>query len=252
MSDDDVLKPGAIQIVLEKIIFNYSLIIVNAEVRNTDLSKVIDQRRLRISHDRIYAPHEFENFFIETGDFLTFIGCVIIKKSFWDEREKGKYFGSSFIHVGVIFQKPFPADILVIAEPYLEIRYGNAEWSPRAFEIWLFKWPQLIWSFANMPDEAKKRVTPKEAYLYYLRIMLYRAKGGYSINEYRKFIEPKLKSKRDKFILQMIARTPGILLNFAGLFYYSFICTKTGLGLIDMRNSKFYYKNYFKNIFARK
>lgn len=252
MSDDDILKPGAIQTVLDKIKFNYSLIIVNAEVRNTDLSKVIDQRRLRISNDKIYASHELEKFFIETGDFLTFIGCVVINKSLWDEREKEKYFGSSFIHVGLIFQKPFPANILVIAEPYISIRYGNAEWSPRAFEIWLFKWPQLIWSLPNLPDEAKKRVTPKEAYLHYLRIMLYRAKGGYSINEYRKYIEPKLKSKRDKFILQLIARTPGVLVNFAGLIYYSLISTETGLGLIDMRNSKFYYKNYFKNIFAGK
>ena len=49
-----------------------------------------------------------------------------------------KYFGSCFIHIGVIFQDQLPSDTLVISESFIIIRYGNAQWSDRAFEIWMF------------------------------------------------------------------------------------------------------------------
>ena len=76
--------------------------------------------------------------------FMSFIGCVVINRDLWLQREKKRYFGTEFIHVGVIFQAPLPGPALVIAEPYITIRFGNAQWTSRALEIWMFKWPNLI------------------------------------------------------------------------------------------------------------
>ncbi len=110
MSDDDLLRPGAVRAVLEELRHdNYSLIIVNSEVRNRDFSKLIDKRRLQIDCNKIYAPEESENFFVDTANYLSFIGCVVINRHLWNGREKERYFGSSFIHVGVIFQSTIPS-----------------------------------------------------------------------------------------------------------------------------------------------
>ena len=58
----------------------------------------------------------------DVGDYLSFIGCVIIKKTVWEARNKEEYYGSFFVHVGVIFQSTPAEDTLVIAEPLISIR----------------------------------------------------------------------------------------------------------------------------------
>lgn len=247
MSDDDILKQGAIQIVLDEIKHNnYSLIIVNSEVRNSDLSRLVDKKRLQINENTTYTPAENEKLFVETANYLSFIGCVVINKRLWDEREKEKYFGSAFIHVGVIFQSIIPLNTLIIAKPYIIIRYGNAEWTTRAFEIWMFKWPNLIWSFSNFSDKTKTQIIPKEPYLRYLTLLTYRARGAYSINEYFQFIAPRLKSKWKRFVSKIIARLPGCLINLFGILYYSLFYRTSRLPLMEMKNSRFYWMKCIK------
>ena len=253
MSDDDILKQGAIQTVLDEIQHNnYSLIIVNSEVRNTDLSKLVDKKRLQINENKIYTPAENEKLFVEAVNYLSFMGCVVINKRLWDERGKEKYLGSAFIHVGVIFQSPIPSNTLIIAEPYIIIRYGNAEWTTRAFEIWMFKWPNLIWSFPNFSDRAKSQIILKEPYRRYLTLLMYRARGAYSINDYFHFIAPRLKSKWKRFVSKIIAWLPGCFVNSLGIFYYSFFYKTSRLPLMEMKNSRFYYVNCFKRVYHGK
>src|SRR6266403_391920 len=105
-SDDDLMKPGAIQAVLDAIKGQYGLIIANAEVRNADLAKELELQRLPLSADRVYRSDESHQLLADVGDYLTFIGGVIIKRQLWNAREKQKYFGSFFVHAGVIFQSP--------------------------------------------------------------------------------------------------------------------------------------------------
>ena len=247
MSDDDLLKEGALETVLDEIRNDvYSLIIVNSEVRSCDLSKLIDKKRMQINENKIYTPAECEFLFVATASYLSFIGCVVIKKHFWEEREKKKYLGTAFIHVGVIFQSTIPTDTLVIAEPYITIRYGNAEWTARAFEIWMFKFPNLIWSFPHLSDKAKLQIIDKEPYQQYLTLLNYRARGAYSINEYKHFIAPNLKTARKRLVSRLIARLPGYLINFIGVLYYSIIYRASQMPLMDIKNSQYYWMKYFK------
>jgi len=161
-SDDDVMKPGALQAVLDYVDKGHDVIVVNAEVRNADLSSVIESRLLKLSGNRIYSQAEGEQFFGDTANYLSFIGAVVIRRELWLAREKEEYFGTFFVHIGVIFQSALPGSSLVIAEPFISIRYGNATWSARSFEIWMFKFPRIIWSFPHFSDASKRRVYPKE------------------------------------------------------------------------------------------
>jgi glycosyltransferase involved in cell wall biosynthesis len=240
-SDDDVLKPGAIRVVLDAIRHDYALIIANAEVRNADLSEVLEAKRLPFTTNKTYKPIENQLLLTDTLDYLTFIGCVIIKRQVWGAREKEKYFGSFFIHVGIIFQRPLPDDALAIAEPLVSIRYGNAMWLNKYFEIWMFKWPGLVWSFADFTDSVKHRVCPKEPWRSLTTLLLFRAKGVYAKKEYAEWLQPLLESYWDRVLSRAIASFPGRAANLLFFVYFSIFRRPSSRRqiLVDLANSPF-------------
>jgi len=252
-SDDDLLKSGAIQAVLDATAGHYGLIIANAEVLNADLSKVLEPQRLVLSADRIYNSNEGHALLADIGRYLSFIGCVIIKRQLWYAREREKYFGSLFIHVGVIFQCPLPEDTLVIAKPLISIRYGNAMWLNRYFEIWMFKWPELIWSFAHNPEAVKSKICLRDPWKRPLNLFFQRAKGAYTIDTYRKWLEPRLDSFWCRVKSKAIAYLPGRIANFIAVLFFSYLCKQSGarLELLDLRNSPFSYHYLGRSYRAR-
>jgi abequosyltransferase len=242
-SDDDLLKPGAIQTVLDAIEGHYGLIIPNVEVRNVDLSKLLITQGLPLTADRIYKSNESQGLLADVGNHLTFIGCVIIKRELWRVREKRKYFGTYFVHAGVIFQSPLPEDTLVIAKPLISIRYGNAMWLGKYFEVWMFKWPNLIWSFADYQDSVKFQVCPKEPWRRVRTLLLHRAKGAYTLSGYFEWLEPRLESYWTRAVSKAIAYLPGRVANLLGVAYYSAFYHRPDRRavLVDLMNSPFYF-----------
>lgn len=149
---------------------------------------MFEKRRLGFNTDRVYRKADREAFFSETAAYLSFIGCVVIRREIWLARERSRYYGSLFIHVGVIFQSLPVANVRVIAEPLITIRYGNAMWTSRSFEVWMFKWPQLIWSFPDFSDNAKRKVCRREPWRSAKALFHNRALGAYSVAEFRKYL----------------------------------------------------------------
>ncbi len=249
MSDDDLLKPGAIQAILEAARRDYPLIIVNSEVRNIDLSELVVPSRLPFNTDQVYAPTDNQRLFIDTAYYISFIGCVVVRRQLWNERQKEQYIGTEFVHIGVIFQSPFNGEVLVIARPWIVIRYGNASWSSRYFSIWMFKFPQLIWSFSHFADTAKERITPKEPWRRWKILTVSRAAGSYSLREYNQWIAPRSELQRDLFIPRLIALIPGCFVNFMVLAYFLRFRPQDGIGIIDFKASPFYYNNCLRRLF---
>jgi len=186
-TDDDLLKPGAVAAVLAAIKKDYDLVIVNAEVRGRDLSVTLGRRRMIIQDNKTYAPSSMEHLFIDALHYLSFIGAVVIRRSIWLSRERALYFGTEFVHVGVIFQKPLPGPALIIAEPYVIIRFGNGQWTPRSFDIWMFKWPKLVWSFKDISDGAKLSGTCREPWRNFRKLISQRGEGCYNLPSYQKY-----------------------------------------------------------------
>ncbi len=239
--DDDLLKPGAIRIVLDAVKKGYSLVIANSEVRNADLTKLLELKRLPILENRLYKPNENQLLLIDICDYLSFIGCVIIKRELWDAREKEKYFGSYFIHVGIIFQQALPGDALAIAEPLVSIRYANASWLGKYFEIWMFKWPNLVWSLTDFQDSVKRQVCPKEPWRRLHTLLHFRAKGAYSKREYKEWLKPRLDSFWARVMSKASALFPGRAANLLVYIYYSVFRRPSErlLLLLDLANSPF-------------
>jgi abequosyltransferase len=234
MSDDDILVPGAVLRVLEALEPSPDLLVVNSQLRNADLSTELKPRLLGITADKHYNAASADAFLGDIGSYLSFIGGVVIRRSHWLERHRERYFGSLFIHVGVIFQAPLPK-VSVLADPLIVIRYGNAMWTNRSFEIWMFKWPELIWSFAGLSDAAKARVVVREPWRQWKSLSLYRAVGGYSYAEYEKFF---VHQRRGGLQQKIISLVPATAANGLAALYWFFANRRARARFYDLARSR--------------
>ena len=251
MSDDDLLKDGGLARVLDVIERQPSLVVVNAEARTFDLSRQIVPRRLRFTADREYRPDEISRLFAETGIYTGFIGCVVIRRELWMQRERRAYYGSLFIHVGVIFQERLPSFTVVLADPWITIRLGNSFWAAREFDVAMFKWPSLVWALAGPSDQAKAEVSTREPWKELSRLLLYRAKGSYSLRVYLDSLRSRDASFWEKLAAQLVAFMPGAVTNAAALLYLNFIRSDSApgeirLGIYDLQHSRYYWRNWFR------
>lgn len=246
MSDDDLLRPGAVDKVLRATRQEYSLVVVNSEVRSIDLSKLIDANRLQIFEDRIYSPANFESMFADVSGYLTYIGAVVIRRDLWLSRDRTTYFGSYFIHVGVIFQQPLPGNTFVICEPLISIRFGNTQWRPKEFEIRMIRWTNLVFSLGGISSSVRERCYRREPWRSLKSLMFYRAKGTYSPVDYQRWIRPRLNSWWNKLKAMFVAYFPGPLANIIGLIYCSFDYRDSNIHYLDMKASRYYIRNWFR------
>ncbi|MGD0340088.1 MAG: glycosyltransferase [Bacteroidales bacterium] len=218
-TDDDLLKAGSINFILDELKNNYSLIIVNSEVRNKDFSKVLTRSLIELRGNKIFLENELDLLFQCTMPYLSFIGGVIINRNLWLQRERTKYYGTDFIHVGVIFQATLPLRALVIGDPLIIIRIGNAQWTSRAFEIWMIKWPKLISSFSNISEKSKKKYIQNPSWIKLRKTIIHRADHNYSFAEYHKWVSTASLPKWWKKLMWLIASMPSPL---ARIIVYSY------------------------------
>jgi glycosyltransferase involved in cell wall biosynthesis len=237
MPDDDLMRPGAIARVLDAIKQDHELILVEAEVRTRDFSEVLERSRTGIAKDRRYGPGDAEQLFTDMCDHLSFIGAVIIRRDVWQQRDRQAFFGSLFIHVGVIFQTPAIESALFIAEPQIIIRYGNANWTSRTFEIWMFKWPGLVHGFADFSTSAKAAVVNPYPWRNMMQLLKHRAERQYSLREFGLFLR-HCGRVRDRCMSLFVGLTPASLANFVAVLYVVTLKRNSRLGLYDLLDSK--------------
>jgi len=237
MTDDDLLRPRAVAAVLSVLPSEDDLVIVNAEVRSVDLSELFEKQRLIFDADKFYRAADREAFFADTAAYLSFIGCVVIRRACWMARERSAYYGSLFIHVGVIFQHPPITNVRVIAEPQIIIRYGNAMWTSRSFEVWMFKWPGLIWSFPDFSGEAKRKVCRREPWRSAKALFYNRALGAYSSAEFKKIWQSDV-GKLEKMVAYLLSVFPASLANLVMVTYFALPAQPARMALHDLLFSR--------------
>lgn len=236
MTDDDILLPNAVNNVLNAIRLNSELIIVNSEVRNKDLSKVLTSRQHNITANKDYQKQNITSFFEECSSYLSFIGCVVIRRDCWLSRNRERYYGSLFIHHGVIFQDPPLNTVHVIAQPCIALRYGNAMWTARGFEIWAFKWPQLIWSYNSFSQNSKAKITSLYPWKNVGFLIYYSAIGAYSKTNYD-LIKNDSASIVNRLIGFFVANTPAVIFVIISILYLTIFKRNIGTMRFDVVNS---------------
>lgn len=236
MGDDDLFKDGALSTVLTALGQDFCMVIVNSEQKDIIVGTIIEPRVLKLKSDRIYAVEEFDELFSTVGGYFTFTISVVFKRTLWLARDRQRYYGSMFIHAGVIFQAPLPGRTLVIAEPLICASDGNAHtFVPDIFEVAMFKWPEVVWSLAPSPT-AKKKVSEAEPWRRSMTLLTSRVMRVYSPGLYRKFLRPRLTSTTGRLSSAMIAFLP-VSVAYTLFVFYCLIARKTAL-LTTIRHAR--------------
>jgi abequosyltransferase len=212
-TDDDLLKEGSIDYVLNILSNNqYTLdyLVVNSDLRNIDMNKIYKYKMINIDNDIIFENnlHSQNDHFSLLGDYLSFIGCLIVSKSFWDSRNKSNYFGTDFIHVGVIFQKFYVNQVYFISKPLISIRLGNSNWTSNSFKIWLINWPNLIMSFDNFDIKIRKVVLGLNNTKIIWKIIYFRTINSFDHKIFLTFKNNLHYSRLMIFLIKIISLTP--------------------------------------------
>lgn len=211
-ADDDLILPGAVDHVLAELeLSDPDVLVVGSEVRDRDLDRLLEPSRMPFSGRRVYGPDDGDAMLADTGNALSFIGCAIVRRSWWLSRDRASYYGTLFVHVGTIFQRPAMQRAVAVGDPLVAIRLGNAMWTGRAFEIWMFLWPALIWGLPGYSDAARAAVTPREPWRNAAPLLLARAGGGLGSVEYARFSERL--GGRSRLIAAALLALPGKVAN---------------------------------------
>jgi abequosyltransferase len=243
LPDDDLLVPDALERVSKYLETGKVLVVANSEVRSNDLSKVLATQRLTLVEDVTFERGEADRILEVVGQYLSYAGGVIVRRDWWLSKNRKQHFGSGFVHIGTLFQDPDRLDAVAIARPLILLRYGNALWNDRAFNIWMSQWPKLIWSLP-LGEKAKNAVTPKEPWRKLGTLALFRARGAYRWADFRGVISRESPPWRSVVKAAFVAAIPGALLNLLALLR---ICLKRGRGgmeFLDLWQSRY-------NILAR-
>ena len=220
LPDDDIIIEESINIILNNISLGYDLILLNLECYNIELTLSLKQKLKKSETDLFYSKNDLNKFLDEMGNLLSYIGSIVIKKSVWLSKPRTSYFGSWFVHVGVILASDEINTIKFISKPLIKYRSGNSSWSTKSFEIWYIRWPELIWSFPKFNDTIKNKVAPKESWNSLFKLIKSRAMSEYDYNVYKKFIKTNNNSFKNLLFL-IISKLRILFLNLILIIYCS-------------------------------
>jgi abequosyltransferase len=236
LPDDDFLVPDAIATVRRHLEAEPALVVANAQIRDHDVDKILLERLVTIQTDQSFESEDVDKLFTLVGQYLTYAGGVIVRRQYWLSRERALFYGSGFVHLGALFSEPTELNAVVIARPLVLIRYGNAQWTDRAFRLWMIELPKLIWAF-RLGDAAKAALIPREPWKSAKQLLLYRGRGSYGMREYRLLLSEVGFAGRDRAAAWLIAATPAWSLNLAMLLYFRWRCGPESTAYFNLLHS---------------
>lgn len=221
MPDDDVVKEEAVQRVLDALRSDFSLVLINYEFRDHSLKSVMQQRLVNVQSDKVYKGCEIHQLLVELpAELIVYAGSYVFERAVWLERDRSRYFGSLFAHVGTIFESPMPKGILLIASPLVSYRVGNVHSYGSAGHAWLAKWPSFVESLP-IGEATRNRINKARPWESPQWLLLLRGLGMYTLTDYRRWLGPRVASFKERLILVLIALCPPTILSLVLLPYYA-------------------------------
>jgi glycosyltransferase involved in cell wall biosynthesis len=185
--DDDLIISGSMKLLLATIeSSNCEIYILNSQSFQGE--KIIENQRHLFTEDKVYSPSENDIFLAEMGGYLTYLGCIIIEKKFWDENFDPTFMGSFFTHLGVLMNAKIGKVARFIAEPVIMMRLYHQTWTADYYRIWNILYPRLIWGLKGYSDEAKSRVVIRNPLRAVFSVLAARAYGYHDIKIFRAYV----------------------------------------------------------------
>lgn len=215
MSDDDLIKPGSINRIVNLIRKrNCELILLNIDCYTQDLSLDLHQKLIPREEDCFYGKEQKGQFLADIGFALGYLGCIVMKREVWFSVDRQPFIGTYFVPAGVILKTNEILSVYYLSDPEILYRSGNQSWTARSFEIWYFKWPRLIWGFTQYPESVREAITPAEPWHRFLTVLKSRAMGEFTLAIYKQHLRKSL-SVSERLSLFPLLFVPVIFFNTA-------------------------------------
>jgi hypothetical protein len=158
-SDDDWFKPGAVDAALAALNDAAGLLIVNTEVRDVTMQRVLLPKWVdRPTQD--YPAADYDRMFVQLADLGTFVGSTLLRRQLWVDRvrESKHCFGTRFLTFIIPFAKPTPARFL--SDVLVSARLGHQGWIKTMPQLIGQTLAEVVWSFP-LTEASKHAVRPK-------------------------------------------------------------------------------------------
>jgi len=232
-SDDDIVFGSDINKVYNEInLFqvDLDLLIINSIIYDKMLTKIL-QNKFVLLEDM--SGNDLDTLFNNFVNYFSFFGGCIIKKNIWIESDAKKYFGSLFVHIGVIFGSNKVINWKFLSEPIIKIRYGNASWTNSYMKIWLVQWPILLNSFTFVDKKLRTNKT-QFTYLQLLKKLVFIKSLGLYDRDIVNNIDVGIEVKKLQIIKLILNLIPKFVCRIISIIY-SRINNKV-LMLYDLKN----------------
>ena len=154
--DDDRVAAGAVDAVLNQLESGPAVVYVNRSEWMTDMSRVIRERTLPLRQNRMIDDPDV--LLGEFAAYITFVGALVVNVARWRAIDPEAYLDTDFVHVGIVHEYFAAGDrAIVLAEPLIDCRLGNATWSDRYFDVWFVNWRLTLERLPSRYTSAARR-----------------------------------------------------------------------------------------------
>jgi abequosyltransferase len=221
--DDDIIVDGALDKIINNLMeFSPDILILNS--LSFDQSGIIETSRTVLDKSKIYGPTDNDNFLIELGGYLTYLGGIVIRRELWLKYFRQEMVGSYFAHIDTVCRAKIDSTASYMADPAIKMRLHSQTWTSKHYEIWNVLYPKVIWNLEGYSDCAKSSVTPQVLINSLKSMLSSRAYGRFNIAIYREVILNSAEADNiAKIIGYLIAILPRNLLRHLYKYYVTII-----------------------------
>ena len=157
----------------------------------------------------VYDLNNNDSFMIDHGGYLTYVGCIMIRKRLWVKYFCPEKVGNFFSHLDVVCRAKIGHTAHYLPRPAIKMRMHMQTWTAKHFEIWNISFPEVIWELDNYSLQAKQSVIQRYPLKSVKRILASRAYGRFDFNIFKTILLPaKDSSWMVKIVSFFIATIP--------------------------------------------
>jgi glycosyltransferase involved in cell wall biosynthesis len=170
----------------------------------------VEASRMTLDNLKVYGLNDNNSFLTDQGGYLTYVGCIVIRKKLWEKYFRSKKVGTFFAHIDAICRAKIGRIAHYLPRPAIKMRLHTQTWTAKHFEIWNIYFPEVIWTLDNYSLQAKQSVIQRYPLKSVKRILSSRAYGRFDFNIFKTILLPAKDSslivKVSGFFISIIPR----------------------------------------------
>ena len=184
-----MIVPGTLSRLLPFLKINKpDLVVLNSQ--SFQCNETIEASRVPDGVLELYSPNQSNDFLHDLGSYLTYVGCILVRRELWLKYYNHRTVGSFFAHIDVVCAIKLGRSAHFFAQPAIRMRMHSQTWTSKAFLIWNCLYPELIWNLPGYCATAKRGVIPRRPMHSPRRMLAARAYGSLSLPVWRQVICP--------------------------------------------------------------